>query len=49
MNKPELIRWAVNMLKHEFISWRKPPVELPAESVIEDVVTKIIDAARKAQ
>ncbi len=36
------------MLRAHFVAWKTPPVELPAESVIEWVVTEIIEATRKA-
>jgi len=34
-------------LKEKFIEWRDPPIELPAESVIDDVVSFIYDEALK--
>lgn len=37
----ELNRHAVKLLKREFLAWRDPPVDLPADSVIEEVVAKI--------
>jgi hypothetical protein len=37
------IRVGINILKEEFLRWRKPPVELPPDSVIEQVVRKIIE------
>ncbi len=38
----DLERWAVQYLKKEFLGWRTPPIELPAESVIEEIVKNII-------
>lgn len=35
----------VEMLKRAFIGWRIPPVELPAESVIIEVVHAIREAS----
>lgn len=35
-------RNCINYLKHKFTSWKRPAIELPAESVIEDVVDFIL-------
>ena len=42
------IRDDVARLKRHFLAWRVPPVELPSDSVIEDVVRAIRDEARNA-
>lgn len=44
----ELVRQCVHYLKVCFLAWRTPPVDLPAESVIEDVVRHIIEAGKSA-
>lgn len=45
MNPPkdEVIRYGVALIKYEFYHWRIPPVELPAESIIEKCVEKIYE------
>lgn len=40
---PDAVRDGVQMLKIRFLRWRDPPVELPAESVIEEVVRALIE------
>jgi len=47
MSNDELIRQSVALIKRKFLQWRIPPVELPAESVIEECVRLIIEAAQK--
>ena len=49
MSNDELIRQSVALIKRKFLQWRIPPVELPAESVIEECVRLIIEAAQKAE
>ena len=49
MSNDELIRQSVALIKRKFLQWRIPPVELPAESVIEECVRLIIEAAQKAR
>lgn len=39
----ETVRQGVQYLKARFLNWRIPSVELPAESVIEDVVRSILN------
>lgn len=39
----EEIRIYMWHLKWKFLNWRTPPVELPAESVIEEVVRFIVE------
>jgi len=46
MSNDELIRQSVALIKRKFLQWRIPPVELPAESVIEECVRLIIEAAQ---
>lgn len=46
MAHPELIRDGVNLIKRRFAEWRTPPVETPADSVIEECVAAIVAAAR---
>jgi len=41
----EFNRMAVALLKQRFLAWRNPPVELPADSVIEEVVYEIAHGA----
>jgi hypothetical protein len=45
----EFNRHGVQMLKETFALWRNPPVELPAEWVIETVVWAIARAAVSAE
>jgi hypothetical protein len=46
-NKPpppvdmEFLRMSFRIIKRNFLGWRIPPVELPAESVIEDTVREL--------
>lgn len=40
---PEMHRWAMNLLREKFTAWRIPPVELPANSVIEEVLREIME------
>jgi len=47
MSNDELIRQSIALIKRKFLQWRTPPVELPAESVIEECVRLIIQAAQK--
>jgi len=49
MSNDELIRQSVALIKRKFLQWRIPPVELPAESVIEECVRLIIGAAQKSE
>jgi hypothetical protein len=46
---PEVRRLCIAYLKKKFTGWRDPAVELPAESVIEDVVSYIISIARSSR
>ncbi len=39
----EFMRWARETLKTEFWRWRIPPTELPADSVIESALRKILE------
>jgi len=47
MSNDELIRQSVALIKRKFLQWRIPHIELPAESVIEECVRLIIEAAQK--
>jgi len=47
MSNDELIRQSVALIKRKFLQWRIPHIELPAESVIEECVMLIIEAAQK--
>ena len=38
----ELIRLARQAIKARFLNWRDPPVELPADSVIDDAAHDVI-------
>ena len=38
-----LVRDGVQKLKEEFLNWRDPPVDLPADSVIDTVIKYIIE------
>ena len=40
---PEELRQYVALLKRRFLQWRDPPVDLPPDSVIEDVLRDIIE------
>lgn len=40
----EFMRFAVQHLKERFVRWRDPPVELPADSVIYQALTEIIES-----
>lgn len=43
------IREGVEIIKANFLRWRSPPVELPAESVIEFCVREIIKIGKRNQ
>ena len=40
----EFLRKAVQHLKIRFVRYQEPPVELPAESLIYDVIKEILEA-----
>lgn len=39
------IRAGVRMLKRRFLEWRRPPVDLPPDSLIEEVVIALLNRA----
>ena len=45
----ELIRLGREAIKRHFVRWRDPPVELPADSVIDVAVTEVLSLASVAQ
>lgn len=41
--KDEIIRRGIRLIKHKFLRWREPPVDLPSDSVIEECVEEIYE------
>ena len=49
MDKDEVIRKGIRLIKYKFLRWKQPEVELPADHVIEECVAEIYEMSKEKQ